>query len=135
MLDPETEDAAAVAVAALPAPLTLTTRSAPNSHAVGVTDKVDRLAFGNVTVEVYRPGGGGRPLLSAVAVGAGTVSIDGLHVGMSVVELFERFGQPALTTNAQVVFRVVPSTTSPYELSASRAGDLVTALRWSAYLD
>jgi hypothetical protein len=34
-----------------------------------------------------------------------------------------------------VAFRLTPAATTPYELSATLDGTVVTALQWSAYLD
>lgn len=135
MLDPADENSVSAALAALPRPLTTTTRSVPSLHAPGVTDHVASLAFGDVTVEVYQPGTEARALLSAVQLDTGALEFDGLRVGMDAAELYRRFGRPVVATPGGVAFRVTPSATTPYELTASLAGDTVTALRWSAYLD
>ncbi|HET8984919.1 MAG TPA: hypothetical protein VFN03_04070 [Trueperaceae bacterium] len=135
MLSPSGEDSAALAIAALPAPVATSTRTVPSLHAPGVTDTVSTLAFGDVTIEVYRPGAGTRPLLSSVRLDTDAVELDGLRVGMSLEDLYQRLGRPVSATADLVAFRMNPAATTPYELSASLRGDVVTTLRWSAYLD
>lgn len=135
MLSPADENTVALAIASLPKALTTSTRAVANRHALGVTDRVASLAFGDVTVELYRPGSGARPLLSAAQLDTSVIKLDGLGVGMSAAELYQRLGRPAVASADHVVFRVYPAATTPYELSASLRDDTVTALRWSAYLD
>lgn len=134
MLNTAGENAVPEALATLPQPLGEVSRSVPNRHTPGVTDRVDSLDFGNVKLEVYRPGGGG-PLLSAVEVDTTAVTIAGLAVGMNVSELLVRLGQPEHATSDLVVFRFTPSASAPFQLSASLDDQIVTSLRWSAYLD
>ena len=134
MLNPAGENAVPEALATLPQPLGEVSRSVPNRHTPGVTDRIDSLDFGNVKLEVYRPGGGG-PLLSAVEVDTTAVTIAGLAVGMNVSELLVRFGRPEHATSDLVVFRFTPSASAPFQLSASLDDQIVTSLRWSAYLD
>ena len=132
MLSPSGEDSATLAIAALPTPLTTTTREVASLHAPGATDTISALAFGDVTIEVYRPGMGARPLLSAVQLDTDALELAGLRVGMSFAELSSRLGRPVSVSEGTAAFRLTPPATTPYELSATLDGDVVTSLRWSA---
>jgi hypothetical protein len=135
MLAPSGEDSAALAIAALPTPLATTTRTVPSLHVRGASDTISTLLYPGVTIEVYRPGAGTRPLLSSVRLDTDAIELDGLRVGMSLDDLYRRLGRPVSTAADVVAFRLTPAATTPYELSATLDGTVVTALQWSAYLD
>lgn len=135
MLAPEHENSVALAIAGLPPAAEHTVRPVPNLHAPGVVDEVELLNYGDVNVEVYRPGRNASPLISAVELMSPAGEFGGVRIGMTASELRRQLGQEGTPHQHDLLFRLTPQTGAPYELAATFSGERVSKLRWAAYLD